>query len=102
MHVDVVVLQHGSHLVKRCIFFVERLVRFRLPHLAQQPFARFEAAVLIVLLVLVGLLQEQDANCESKHDHKGANHIREEERKGFEDGTLERLGVFSGLCENTA
>ena len=71
------VLQHRCHLIKRCIFLVKSYVRLLPPHLAQQPFANFETTVFIVLLVLVGLFQKQDADCETENNNEGAYKVRQ-------------------------
>jgi hypothetical protein len=102
MRVDVVILQHGCHLIKGCIFLVERCVLLRPPHLAQQPLAGFKTAVLIVLLVLVSLLQKQDTDCEAENDDQGANDIWKKEWVGFEDGALEEIRCLRGLREDAA
>lgn len=92
MVVHVAVLQHACHFVKRCIFLVERLVGLPSPHLRQQPFAGCQATVLVVLLILVGLLQKQDADCQSQYNNQGANNIWQKKWVRFEDSTLESVG----------
>jgi hypothetical protein len=91
MRVDVVVLQHGCHLIKGCVFLVQICVLLRPPHLAQQPLASFQTAILIVLLVLVGLLQKQNTDCESENDDKRTDDVWQKERVGFEDSALEAI-----------
>lgn len=74
-----------------------------LPHLAQQPFADLETAVFIILLVLVGFLQEQNADCETENNNKGAYQVRQKEWECFENGAEKVVGKrFSRLCEDTA
>lgn len=102
MRVDVVVLQHGCHLIKGCVFLVKHRAWLWSPYLAQQPFASLAASVFIVLPVLVRLLQEQDANCKPKNNNKGAHNVGKKERVGFENGTDKYVGRQRGLCENTA
>jgi hypothetical protein len=102
MRVDVVILQHGCHLIKGCIFLVERCVLLRPPHLAQQPLAGFETAVLIILLVLVGLLQEENTDCESENNDQGADDVWKKKWVGFENRALEEIRCLRGLREDAA
>lgn len=102
MVVHVVVLQHACHFVKGCIFLVERLVGLPSPHFCQQPFAGCQTTVLVVFLILVGLLQKQDADCQSQYNDQGANNIWQKKRVRFEDSVLESIRRQRGLCEDTA
>lgn len=89
MRVDVVILQHRCHLIKGCVFLVQRLVGLGPPDLAQQPFASLETTVLIVPLVFMSFLQKQNADCESENDNESADDVWQKEWETFKDSAVE-------------
>lgn len=103
MRVDVVVLQHGCHLIESGILLVKRRFCLRSPDLAQQPLASLETTVFIVLLVFMSLLQEQNSDCESENHDQGADNVWQKEWESFEDSADESsVKRFRGFCENAA
>jgi hypothetical protein len=72
----IVIFEHGCQLVKGRILVAKRCFCTSPPEFAQDPLPRFASTIPVVLSVFMGLLQEQNSDCEPKKNNHGAEKIR--------------------------
>lgn len=87
------VREHCVGLVQQGIFVAQACIGRRrvltAAQLGEQPAPHGAALVVVILAVLVGFLQKQDADGKAADDNGGADQVRKQVRIGVENGALE-------------